>query len=242
MIESIKIGIIVAILGGVSSGIGGVVSSICKIKNKRYISILQQITAGIMTGIVCFDMLPESFKIANVFFSIIGVIIGVYIIYFLDKIINKVNSKNYNNKYIISVIIMISMAFHNIIEGLAIGASFSYSISMGITIIIAIILHDIPEGIVVGISNNIAGKNRVKNIIDTTLSGAVTGIGAFLGRLAGNINEVFIGMSLCIAAGVMLYIIACELIPDSYNNYSSKKVNISYILGIIIGAVIVYIN
>lgn len=241
MLESMKIAVLVSILGGITSGIGGVLTSLFTIKNARYISALQQITAGIMTGIVCFDILPESFKISNIFIGIIGIISGIIISYFVDKIINNRNKKINNNKYIVSLVIMFSMAFHNIIEGFVIGASFTYSISMGITIIIAIILHDIPEGIVVGISNNIAGKNKLSNISNTIVVGIVTGIGAFLGNLIGNVGDIFISISLCMAAGVMLYIISCELIPESHITYSSKKINISYVIGIIIGALIVYV-
>lgn len=238
MIESIKIAILVSLLGGISSGIGGILTSIFRIKSMKCISSLQQITAGIMTGIVCFDMLPEAFEISNIFFGIIGVIIGINIIYFLDKFIS--NKKKYNNRYVFSIVIMLSMALHNIIEGFAIGASFSYSISMGIAVIVAIILHDIPEGVVVGISNNIAGKNKLNNILNTIIVGIVTGIGALFGNLIGNIGDIFISISLCIAAGVMLYIISCELMPESHITYSSKKINISYIIGIIVGAMIVY--
>ena len=239
LIESIKIAILVSLLGGVSSGLGGILTSIFRVNNIKYISALQQITAGIMTGIVCFEMLPQAFKIANIFIGIMGLFIGINVIYFIDRFINSRKARN-NNKYIVSLVIMISMAFHNIIEGLAIGTSFSYSISMGVTVIIAIILHDIPEGIVVGISNNIAGKSKLSNIYNTILVGLVTGIGAFLGKLIGNVGDIFISVSLCVAAGVMLYIISCELIPESQMTYSSKKINISYILGIIIGAMIVY--
>lgn len=241
MIEIIKLTLFVSILGAISSGIGGIITSLFNLNHKKYVSMLQQITAGIMTGIVCFDMLPEAFKISNVFFSLIGIIIGISSIYFLDKLINRLNDKKFGNKYIVSIVIMISMAFHNIIEGIAIGSSFVYSFSMGITVIIAIILHDIPEGIVVGILNNIAGKSKIHNIIGTIIVGIVTGLGAFLGGIIGNINELFISLSLSVAAGIMLYIISCELIPDSYSNYSSKKLNISYIIGIIIGAIIVYV-
>lgn len=242
MLESVKIALFVTALGGISSGIGGIITSIFKINDAKYVSLLQQLTAGIMTGIVCFDMLPESFEIINVFLGVICVIIGVSSVYFLDIIINKFSSKKYSKDLIISFVIMISMAFHNIIEGFAIGTSFAYSMSMGITVIIAIILHDIPEGVIVGITNNIAGKNSKRNILNTMLVGIVTGIGAFFGKIIGNINNIFIGMSLCIASGVMLYIISCELIPQAQSNYSSKKINISYIIGIILGALIVYVN
>lgn len=240
MIESIKIAIFVSILGGISSGIGGVFTSIFNINNSKYVSILQQITAGIMTGIICFDMLPESFDIINIYLGILSVIIGIFIVYSVDNMVIKFNKKENNSKKLISLVIIFSMAFHNVIEGIAIGSSFSYSVTMGIAVVIGIILHDIPEGIVVGISNNIAGKNRIKNIINTSLVGIVTGIGAFFGKLIGNISNTFIGISLSIAAGVMLYIISCELIPEANKNYSTRKVNISYIVGIIISIIIIY--
>lgn len=239
MLECIKIALLVGVLGGISSGIGGILISIIKFDNTKYISGLQQMTAGIMTGIVCFDMLPEAFKIINVFIGIFWVVLGICIIYFVEKILNNRNKKS-NSKYIVAIVIMFSMAFHNIIEGMAIGASFAYSISMGITVVIAIILHDIPEGIVVGISNNMSGNYNLKNIFFTILIGAITGIGTFFGKMIGNNSENFIGISFCIASGVMFYIISCELIPESHNNYSSKKVNILYIVGIIVGVMISY--
>ena len=143
LIEILKITFMVSLLGGISSAIGGIFCSLINTKNNRLISILQQITAGIMTGIVCLDMLPCSIKITQVWISSIMVIIGVVIVYFFEKIIYFKNTYKKNN-YIISILILISMGFHNIIEGIAIGSSFMYSFKMGIVTIIAIILHDIP--------------------------------------------------------------------------------------------------
>ena len=48
------LGIFTMILGVLSSLIGGFLCTIFHIKTKRTISILYELTAGIMTGIVCF--------------------------------------------------------------------------------------------------------------------------------------------------------------------------------------------
>lgn len=56
------------ILGVLSSLIGGFLCTIFHIKTKRTISILYELTAGIMTGIVCFEMLPESFEISSLIY------------------------------------------------------------------------------------------------------------------------------------------------------------------------------
>lgn len=62
-----------------------------------------------------------------------------------------------------------------------------------------------------------SGSSRIKAIIITTLSGLTTGIGAFFGAIIGNISKDLIGFSLAFAAGAMLYIVSCELIPESKN-------------------------
>ena len=74
-----------------------------------------------MTGIVCFEMLPECFEISSISYSIFGIIIGTILIFLLDYVIRIIKIKNTNNnKKIVSLVIILSMAFHNAIEGFAI--------------------------------------------------------------------------------------------------------------------------
>ena len=169
----LKATVIMCIIYTLSSGIGGIIASIIRIKSKNFLAFLFQITAGIMTGIVCFDMIIEVLELANVFLVLFGVIIGVAIIYLLDEFVEKENKKNTKKSLVkinTSLMIMISMSFHNFIEGLAIGSSFIYSSSLGLTLLISIILHDIPEGMVVGISYKAENKGVLKVIGNSMLS------------------------------------------------------------------------
>lgn len=237
MLESLLLSSTIAILGTLSSLFGGILGSIFKFKNKNIIAFLYEITAGMMTGIVCFEMIPESFEIANIFYSLIGIIIGVILIYFIDLIVMKFNTKS-NNRQIMVIIVVLSMAIHNAIEGLAIGSSFSFSISLGVSVFIGMFLHDIPEGMVVGITSKLGGKKVKKIMIETGFVGACVGIGTFIGNYIGKIESKYIAFCLSVAAGAMLYLVACELIPQSKENSKNKKIYLAYILGIIIGALI----
>ncbi len=234
----IKILIVMSIIGGISSGIGGVISALIKINNKNSLAMLYELTAGIMTGIVCFDMLEEAFNISSVAIVIMAVLFGIFMIVILDKFIDskKLDLKKGYSKT--TLIIIISMAFHNFIEGVAIGSSFIYSFSLGMIVLISIILHDIPEGIVVGMSSKIDKKNTFRIIFDSVISGVFTGFGAMFGYLIGKVNNTYIAICLAVAAGVMLYIVSCDLIPSSKKLTNSKNVYIIYILGILIGAII----
>ena len=239
MKDALILSICMSILGAISSLIGGTLGSICSIKSKKIVSFLYEITAGVMTGIVCFEMLPESLGMANIIYSVLGICVGVLLIYILDLFIQKLNNKkSQNNSKIIALVVMLSMAIHNAIEGLAIGSSFVFSISLGTAVLLGMFLHDIPEGMVVGITSKIEGKHTKRIIFETSIVGACVGIGTFIGGYIGKINETYIAISLSIAAGAMLYLVACELIPESKKNSKEKKIYLAYIIGIIMGALL----
>ena len=225
------LGIFTMILGVLSSLIGGFLWTIFHIKTKRTISILYELTAGIMTGIVCFEMLPESFEISSLIYSLIGIIIGVMVIYILDILVYKFSKKSNATKKV-ALVVMISMAIHNIIEGLAVGSGFSFSLNLGITVLLGIFLHDIPEGMIVGITSKISGKKNKNIMIETAI------VGACGGNYIGKMDDRYISLSLSVAAGAMLYLVACELLPESKINSKSKNIYLMYIMGIVLGALL----
>ena len=157
--------------------------------------------------------------------------------FFLDIIIQRNNKKKDINR-IIGLIVILSMAFHNIIEGLAIGSSFVYSFTLGTTVLIGMFLHDIPEGMIVGITSKVEGKKLKTILLESIIVGACSGFGTYIGNIIGKINEKYIAISLSISAGSMLYLVSCELIPSSNEICKSKKIYITFIFGIIIGALI----
>ena len=225
--------IILALVGIISTGLGGVISALFKIKNKNTLARVYEITAGLMTGIVCFSMLKESYELSGVFVSVVGVLIGVFIVFILDSIIESTKVVSEENVMPISVVLV--MALHNIVEGLAIGTSFFISQNVGISMLVAIAIHNIPEGMVVGILNR---KNSIRPILFSSLVGAFLGLGGLIGSILGSISNFTISICLSIASGAMLYIVACDLIPQSKVIIINKKNSIMYILGIILGLIL----
>ena len=239
MKNSLILSIYMSAFGAFSSLIGGALGATICINKKSVISFLYEVTAGMMTGIVCFEMLPECFEISSISFSIFGIIIGTILIFLLDYIIRIIKIKNTNNnKKILSLVIILSMAFHNAIEGIAIGSSYVYSSSFGFVVLLGMFLHDIPEGMIVGITSKVNGKNIIKIIFESILVGACVGIGTIVGGYIGNIDNKYISLSLSIAAGAMLYIVSCELIPESKEYIKSKIIYLAYVLGLLISAII----
>lgn len=216
---------------------GGILGAIFKIKSNKFLSFILEFAAGLMTAVICFDLIPEALEIVPITLCIFGVFLGVISMIVCDKLVNKVYAKKDTNNNLLKtgIIICIGLAIHNFPEGLAIGSGFDASQQLGISLAIAIALHDIPEGISISLPMKNGGFSKPKSIILTAISGFTTGIGAFFGAIIGNISLNLIGVSLAFAAGAMLYIVSCELIPESNRLYKGRMGSLGNILGVVIG-------
>lgn len=191
-----------------------------------------------MTAIICFDLIPDALELGDISITLIGIIVGILGMIFCDNTIKNTNKiKSTNKLFKTGIIVFLGLTIHNFPEGLAIGSGFSASETLGLSLAIAICIHDIPEGISIALPLKKGGMNTLKAIIITAISGITTGIGAFAGILISNISSSFISMSLGFAAGAMLYIVSCELIPESKHMYKGRFTALGNILGVVCGAI-----
>lgn len=229
------------IFGMVGTTLGGILGSFISLKSDKSLGFILEFAAGLMTAVICFDLIPETLNISNVSVCIIGIFIGIITMIFCNNIVDKIysNQKKLKTNTLLKtgIIIAIGLAVHNFPEGLAIGAGFEASNSLGFKLAIAIALHDVPEGISIALPLKNGGSSKLKSIIITTLSGLTTGLGAFFGAIVGNISSILIGISLAFAAGAMLYIVSCELIPESKSIYKGRFASLGNILGILVGII-----
>ena len=137
---------------------GGILGAMFKIKSSKFLSFILEFAAGLMTAVICFDLIPEALEIVPITLCIFGVLLGVICMILCDKAVNKIYSKKESDNSLLKtgIIICIGLAIHNFPEGLAIGSGFDASQKLGISLAIAIALHDIPEG-------RFQSRHQVKN-------------------------------------------------------------------------------
>lgn len=239
--EILKTTLIGLFFGTFGTTIGGIIGIKFKNPSSKLLSFTLSFASGIMTAIVCFDLLPEAFNLTNLSTTFLGIILGILMMIFCDLLVDKKfnqNTKFRNNKNTLlktGIIVSIGLALHNFPEGLAIGSGFGASIKLGVSLAIAICLHDIPEGISMAVPMKNGGMKASKVIFYVILSGITTGIGAFFGALIGGISKSVIAMCLAFAAGAMIYIVSGELIPEANNLYHGRMTAIGNMIGLLIG-------
>ena len=252
-----------AAAGILGTGLGGVVSVALYKRSTDYMACwMLSFAAGIMTSIVCFELVPEAIDLMGVTVAIIGLIIGVLIILPLNRVVDRftaakgdnlrlhqtheelyhesplINDREREKMLRSGFIMLIAIGLHNIPEGLAIGAGGSHDFQLGVILAIMIALHNIPEGMAIAAPMLSGGVNRRTVIYLTALSGAPTLFGGIIGALTGNISDFAVAIALSIAGGAMLYVVFGEIVPQSIILVKNRSATIITLLGLIIGLVI----
>lgn len=231
--------------GLLGTGIGGVSSFFITKTSNRKMSTILEFSAGLMTAVVCFELLPEAFSLGGTFYTFAGVLSGIIIIVLIENALKHsgIFSKGSNSSLLKAGVLMaVAIALHNFPEGFAVGSGFEASASLGMTITIVIIIHDIPEGIAMAVPMRAGGFSKMRAFAYTLLSGVPMGFGALLGAALGEVSDLLTAACLGFAGGAMLYIVYGELVPESKRLYIGRLSSLANVLGILCGIIISVYN
>jgi ZIP family zinc transporter len=231
--------------GLAGTGLGGLSAFLVSRADNRAMSTILEFSAGLMTAVVCFELLPEAFKLGGTFYTFAGIISGIIAVVVIENFLKKSHMlSGGNNKGLLKagILMAIAISLHNFPEGFAVGSGFEASASLGLTITAAIIIHDIPEGIAMAVPMRAGGFSKLRAFVYTLLSGVPMGFGALLGAALGQISGLLTASCLGFAGGAMLYIIYGELVPESKRLYLGRLSSLANVCGILCGIIISICN
>jgi len=136
-----------------------------------------------------------------------------------------------------------AIALHNLPVGMVIGASFSAhshtAIHGGTLTALMFGLHSIPEGMSIAAPLLSGGARGGKTIGITALCGLPTVLGALLGYSIGTMSPMLLSLTICVAAGAMLYVIFGELLPESEQLWQHRLACFATLFGILLGLALI---
>jgi len=100
--------------------------------------------------------------------------------------------------------------------------------SLGILILFAVSYHKAPEGLALTSVARLAGFSRPKALLIAILIELTTGLGAFIGLLAGHMSQFWMGVVLAHAGGSFLYVVGFALITE-WSEHERRSI-VSYLV------------
>ena len=231
--------------------LGAMVVFFFKNVNKTFMDSMLGFSAGIMLAASFFSLLSPAIDMSNklnlspAFVCAIGIILGTILLFVGDKAFKVIDKKKKNkttNNLKRCLILVVSITLHNIPEGLAVGVAFGSlyygldhtSITSACMLALGIGLQNFPEGLAVSLPLRREGFSRTKAFFFGQLSAIVEPISGVIGALLVLKVRYLLPYLLSFAAGAMIYVVVCELIPESQTNKRKSLITIFTLLGFII--------
>ena len=151
---------ITAIAGIGGTGLGGAIACMFRKDSDKTVSLLLSFAAGVMTAVVCFDLLTEALnadvRVNSVWLVVLGVITGFVVIAALNALIDKATNHEVahideNHPRTADSLEELTHANH-LQEHMTGRQPRSGLVLAGLVMAAAIALHNVPEGMVIGAS------------------------------------------------------------------------------------------
>lgn len=211
----------------VSTFLGGLFA--VKFKNKLH--LIMGFTAGVLLGVVSFEILPEIIsevneKKINSIEPMLALVFGFLLFHILEKVIviHHAHEEDYaDHKHPeVGVFSALALIGHSFMDGVGIGLAFQVNAAVGLLVAIAVIAHDFTDGMNT-ISLMLNHKNSVEKSKRFLLLDSLAPILGALSTLLFTVPPQFLVWYLGFFAGFLLYIGASDILPEAHSKRSSWK-------------------
>lgn len=210
-----------------STFLGGTFS----IRNKEKLHSLMGFTAGVIMGVVFFEIFPEIISLIREFnfdttWVMVALAAGFLVFHILEKtiLIHHSHEEEYadHRHPHVGIASALALAGHSFMDGIGIGLGFQVAPSVGLIIAVAVIAHDFTDGMnTVGLMlshKNSEEKSRLFLLL-VSLAPVLGIISTFFFHLPTSFLILYLGFF----SGFLLYIGASDILPEAHSKHSSFK-------------------
>ncbi len=210
------------------------------VQHRRHLRHILGFTAGIIVGVLAFDVLPEMFEIINKFgidpvWPMVALVVGFLGFHIIEKtvLMHHEHETQYGHHRHPQVGVLSSLALggHSLLDGVGIGLAFQVNVSVGVAVSLALVAHKFADGLNAA-SLMLAHKNSVKRTMYMVLLNAVLPIVGALSTLLITVPEQYLSYYLAFFAGFLLYIGASDILPQAHDEKSDKLTIVLTVAGV----------
>jgi len=203
------------------------------------------LSAGLLLGLVGFDLLPEVFDIntnnlIGVRTTSVALIAGFLSLHFIEQFAgsHEPAESDYGHEHTHAVEIAgtvgaIAMAGHIFLDGVALALAFKVSNALGYAVFIAMIVHAFSDGL-----NTVAlliktgqWRSRGKYLL---VVDAVARVGGAAIGSALTISDSNLAIYLALFSGIVIYLATSHILPEAHSKHPSKITMLATLAGVVI--------
>jgi zinc transporter ZupT len=227
--------IALAMLTFVSTGLGGVFA----LRHRDRLHLILGFTAGVILGVVAFDVLPEIAELAegtHTDFKVPMIALAGGFLFFhgVEKwlLVHFAHEAEYaghqhrparrqsTHHESIGLASALALAGHSLTDGVAIGLAFQVSHKVGFAVAIAVIGHDFADGLNT-VALMLTHGNNGRRALGMLLLDALTPIAGAALTLLFTVPDRGLLIYLGVFAGFLLYIGASDILPEAHAEHPS---------------------
>jgi ZIP family zinc transporter len=203
------------------------------------------LSAGLLLGLVGFDLLPEIFEmntdnLIGVRTTSVALIAGFLCLHFIEQFAgsHEPAESDYGHEHTHAVEIAgtvgaIAMAGHIFLDGVALALAFKVSNALGYAVFIAMLVHAFSDGL-----NTVAlliktGQWRSRGKYLLALDAIARIGGAAIGS-ALTISDSNLAIYLAVFSGIVIYLATSHILPEAHSKHPSKVTMLATLAGVVI--------
>ena len=223
----------------VSTTLGGIFA----LKNRDSLHRILGFTAGVLLGVVAFDLMPEIIDLVQTTHTdpivpMVALVIGFLAFHIVEKltIIHSAHEGEYEAGHkhpTVGLVSALALSAHSFFDGIGIGLAFQVNASVGIAVAIAVIAHDFSDGLNT-VTLMLAHKNTTKRAITLLVLDATTPLLGAASTLFFHLSDRDLLIYLGFFVGFLLYIGASDILPEAHAKHPSRITLFLTILGAVL--------
>lgn len=226
----------------VAASLAAFLGGYAALRSRRWLNLALALTAGLVLGLVTFDLLPEIFDIVqsqkmDPVWPMVAMATGFLMFHVFEKFVplHEASEEQYgpHRHPRLGVARATALSGHSFLDGLSIGVAFQASASVGAAVAIAVIGHRFADGFDTT-TFMLFHKNKLTHIKRWLAIVIIMPVAGGLASLAFSLPETVLAVYLGFFAGFVLYISASNLLPQAHTEGSSKTSIALTVLGVAI--------
>ena len=217
--------LILALCTVVSTTLGGIVA----LRARDRMHLVLGASAGVLLGLVAFDLLPEVFRLGGVPEGVptfmVAFVLGFLVLHVVERaagVHEPVDSEYGEHHHNVSGTLgAAGLIGHSFLDGLGIGLAFQVSSTVGWAVAIAVLAHDFADGLNTVTLMRRAGHDKRRARIALALDALAPVAGVLVARLISPPDSV-LALYLGAFAGLLTYLATADILPEAHAHHPSR--------------------